>query len=258
MTARTANDGAGRWGWLPAAAITVVFLAFGLLLWQGWQQYGGTVDQAVPIARGEGAYKRPPTEAERAANRPLNADSPFVQDLSGEPVAYERFLPGQDEPPRSLDDLLAERPELARPAKAPTTGAPPTREAQAPTVEPAAPPVATRPTPEPAPAEPPVAAAAPFAVSTPPAATPAPDAGWRLQLVALRDRASTEAAWATFKDRHAAVLGSLEPEIDAGASGNASIYRLRAGPFAGRAEALAACERLQDEGGECFVVGPSS
>ncbi len=253
MTAQAANEGAGRWGWLPAAAIAVVFLAFGLLLWRGWQQYGGGVDEAVPIARAEGAYKRPPTEAERAANQPLNADSPFVQDLSGEPVAYERILPGQDEPPRSLDDLLAERPDFARPAEAPPAQAPP---AQAPptetppTVEPAAPPVAARPAPEPA-----VVAAAPV-VPPPPAVTPG--AGWRLQLVALRDRASTEAAWVTFKDRHAAVLGSLEPEIDAGDDGGAPIYRLRAGPFAGRAEAIKACERLQEDGGECFVVGPSS
>jgi cell division protein FtsN len=62
-------------------------------------------------------------------------------------------------------------------------------------------------------------------------------------------------AWATFKARHAAIAGGLSQDVqkaDLGSKG--TWYRLRFGPFADKASANAACDKLRAEGGTCFVA----
>ena len=57
------------------------------------------------------------------------------------------------------------------------------------------------------------------------------------------------------KQRHAAVLSGLTSEIDTITSGSGqTLYRLRAGAFATRAEAERACGRLKQAGQDCLAA----
>jgi SPOR domain len=78
-----------------------------------------------------------------------------------------------------------------------------------------------------------------------------------LQIGAYESEEIANGAWTNFLARHGAVAGTLTRDIkrvDLGAKG--IWFRLRAGPFAGRAEAAAACESLKTRGAACFVTAP--
>jgi cell division protein FtsN len=78
-----------------------------------------------------------------------------------------------------------------------------------------------------------------------------------LQIGAYETQEIADGAWAAFKARHAGVAGALAedvPKADLGAKG--TWYRLRMGPFADKAAAAAACEKLKAEGATCFVAAP--
>ena len=68
---------------------------------------------------------------------------------------------------------------------------------------------------------------------------------------------SKTSAWANFRSRHAAVLGTLSSDVQvADIPDRGTFYRLRVGPFSDRASAVAACEALRAEGGACLVAQP--
>lgn len=74
---------------------------------------------------------------------------------------------------------------------------------------------------------------------------PAPGGRWRIQLGAFSSEANARRAWGGFSGR----LAGVQPVIvHAG-----PVFRLQAGPFAGRAAAQQACGRV---GGGCFPVAP--
>jgi cell division protein FtsN len=78
-----------------------------------------------------------------------------------------------------------------------------------------------------------------------------------LQIGAYETPEIANGAWASFKARFANVAGTLAQDIqkaDLGAKG--TWYRLRVGPFADKASAAAACEKLRAQGGTCFVAAP--
>jgi cell division protein FtsN len=63
--------------------------------------------------------------------------------------------------------------------------------------------------------------------------------------------------WQTLSQRHAAILGKLSSDVQAADIPNRGTwFRLRAGPFADRASAVAACEALRTQGGTCLVAQP--
>lgn len=77
--------------------------------------------------------------------------------------------------------------------------------------------------------------------------------GYIVQLMAQRDQEALVKAWNTLSDRHASVLGKLDPiyeKADLGSRG--IIYRLRTGPFADRHEADQVCDALKRRGTSCF------
>jgi cell division protein FtsN len=78
-----------------------------------------------------------------------------------------------------------------------------------------------------------------------------------LQIGAYESPEIANGAWTTFRSRHANVAARLAQDVqkaDLGAKG--TWYRLRVGPFADKAAAIAACEQLRSEGGTCFVTAP--
>ena len=76
--------------------------------------------------------------------------------------------------------------------------------------------------------------------------------------MAVRDEASAAGAWDGLQARHQAVLGPLRSNVQRADVGDATFYRLQAGPFADRSGASNVCEALQAEGADCFVVEPTS
>jgi cell division septation protein DedD len=92
------------------------------------------------------------------------------------------------------------------------------------------------------PPPPPVAETAPVAEPPPPPAAPATEAGWVIQVAALRDREAALAVVKRLADKQYPVF-LLEPEPGA----PAPAYRVRVGRFRERAEAERVARRLERE-----------
>jgi len=98
------------------------------------------------------------------------------------------------------------------------------------------------------------AASAPDPAPAPaPVAQPAPASGdFMIQLGAFGSRESAARAWTTLQGKYPSVLGNLAPDYEALKRSSGTLYRLRAGGFADRAGAEAACAKLKAEGQGCF------
>jgi len=77
---------------------------------------------------------------------------------------------------------------------------------------------------------------------------------WMLQLGAFSTSASAEKAWESFGKKYADVLEGLSPDYRQTEVNGKTLFRLRAGGFATRADATARCEELKKQGGSCLVV----
>lgn len=112
--------------------------------------------------------------------------------------------------------------------------------------------------PEPAPAKPAptqVAAATPPPVVTPTPAAEAPPAGSGfVQIGSYKSMAEANAAWTSYKAKHAGAIGGLPDHIqsaDLGAKGTWYRLRIVAGS---KADAAALCTKLKAEGGDCILA----
>lgn len=114
---------------------------------------------------------------------------------------------------------------------------------------------ATPPAATPAPAP---AATQTAALSTPPALAADFTGAYRIQLLAVRDEAAAAGAWANLQARFPGVLGSLRSRVQRADLGDATFFRLQAGPFRDRDGAASVCSALQERGADCFVVEPAS
>lgn len=77
---------------------------------------------------------------------------------------------------------------------------------------------------------------------------------WQVQLMSSPNRAAVEKSWLTMSRKYK-VLKNLPHEIesaDLGAKG--TFYRLKAGAFSSKAEAVAACSQIKSAGGSCFTA----
>lgn len=89
--------------------------------------------------------------------------------------------------------------------------------------------------------------------AAPPAASPqSPSGDFMIQLGAFGSRESAARAWTTLQGKYPSVLGSLAPDYEALKRSSGTLYRLRAGGFADRAGAEAACAKLKAQGQGCF------
>ncbi len=150
----------------------------------------------------------------------------------------------------------------ATPAPAPVKPPPAAPKIAAATPAPVKPPVAA-----PAPVKPPVVAAKPpaAAATAPPrslalvAPKPAPPAvaasgEFVLQIGAFPSQADADAAWKTYKGKHAALLADANDDVQKADLGDKGIwYRLRVTGFPSKDVASAMCDRLKADGGSCFL-----
>lgn len=93
----------------------------------------------------------------------------------------------------------------------------------------------------------------PFRAATAPARGGAMDSMFWIQLGAFMAPQAALDKWSELQLLHKKELGSLNEQVYAPA-GNRSLFRLRAGPFARAAEAIATCEALKRKGTLCVVV----
>ncbi len=77
---------------------------------------------------------------------------------------------------------------------------------------------------------------------------------FRIQLAALKSEAEANKAWTRILAKHNDVLGALTVHIVRADLGSQGIYyRVQAGPFADKASAKAACDKLKSGGQQCLV-----
>jgi cell division protein FtsN len=176
--------------------------------------------------------------------------TPPEQAAQAAPAA--KSVPAAPPQPQPAPKVAAAQPPVAKPAPAPAKPITP-------------PPAALKQaaTPPPAPAT--QATGAPrtlpgvAAATTPPpkpAAAPAAGGAYVLQIGAFKSQAEADAAWKTYKSRHAALLSGYGPDVqkaDLGEKG--TWYRLRIAGFADRDVASALCDRLKADGGGGCIIG---
>jgi cell division septation protein DedD len=235
----------------------LVLAAFAGVVWLAYNQgvARGRAGAAVVIAAPDGPVRTAPADA-GGTPAPYTGLKVYGQSLPPDQEAQASALSSS-----SPTEIAATSPSLPPPSVQSTraSDAPPVRlNPEAPTV------TSPRTSPE-APTKPSIqAAAAPAPVSTPaavsaPSATVASAVSGKavLQIGAYESPAIANGAWNSFKSRHAQVAAKLAQDVqkaDLGAKG--TWYRLRVGPFADKAAAVAACEKLRAEGGTCFVSAP--
>ena len=212
---------------------------------------------AAPAPKPGPAAEAPPAAPKPAPVAPAPAPTAMAaappKPVTAPPPAVAKPAPAAPTPaPKSVASLIQQSntaPPPAKPLPAPKPVTPPPAMKQA-LVPPPGP--ATG-----APRQLGLATAPP--VSKPIAAVPAPGpaataGGYVLQIGAYKSQADAEAAWRTYKARHAALLAGYSENVqqaDLGEKG--TWYRLRVGGLGDREVAVALCDRLKADGGSCIL-----
>ncbi len=255
-------EGNGRGPMLLVAAVAIVAV-FGVVVWNAYREGVRTDDpEAAPALSTAGAFKTPARDAsvaavETATVEPLDGGPTPVAEQRPQPAAVApAAAPRTDVPPAST--FMAPPPaplkqaEVVKPAAAPT----PAATAPATTID-LPKPAATKPAPVVVAAA--LAAAAP-APAAPVAAAPvgafkpafSPGGNWLVQVAAPSSEAGAVAEW----DKRAKALpeffATAERFIVQADVNGKSVYRLRAGSFASKADADAFCAAYKAKGGNCF------
>ncbi|MFA5123073.1 SPOR domain-containing protein [Zavarzinia sp.] len=273
-------------GGLKIGRLLLLGLAGGALLYFGLSLLAGSDHQtvtdasSVPLVRADNAPTKVPPEEPGGMEVPDQDKLIFdrIGGGTGDSSLPEQLLPPPDTPmarptaPPPAPPPSAEAPAV--PAPAPATAAPATppaatpapgttamtTPAPAPAAPPAAPakPAATPATPAPAKPAPAPAAPAPSKPAATPTPAPAPAApsagGVTIQLAALKDEASAKQAWARLVKNNSDLLAGLKPIILPVQVNGATLYRLRAGPFATKDAAGQVCAKLKLRNQDCNVV----
>ncbi len=222
----------------------IVLAAFTAVVWLAYNQgvaHGRSSAETV-VNPPEGPVRTAP-EDPNAASGALTGLKIYGQQVPPDKEAQDsRLAPSQSGLDGSSVQILHQ--ETATTETPPARLDPPPAPAAKPTPAPKAPAVVAN-------------AAVPPAVASASAPAPAAVGGVLLQIGSYESPEIASGAWATFKTRHAAIVGGLSQDVqkaDLGAKG--TWYRLRFGPFADKAAANAACEKLKAEGGTCLVASP--
>jgi hypothetical protein len=228
----------------------LVLAAFAGVVWLAYNQgvARGRAGATVVIAAPDGPVRTAPADGGGLEN-PYTGLRVYGQPVSPEQEAQASALAPPPQAQLSASNTVA--PPPAQPAAPAVKEAPPVRLSP--------PPAATAPVGAP-PASPPVTAqVAPRPQAAAPAAAVSSAVSGKavLQIGAYETTEIANGAWAAFKARHSAVVGDLAQDIQRADLGAKGIwYRLRIGPFADKASAATACEKLKAEGGTCFVAAP--
>lgn len=249
---------------LLVAAILIVAV-FGVVVWNAYREGVRTDDpEATPALSTAGAFKTPPRETTPASAavqiatiEPLDGGPSPVIEQRPQPapaaVAPAATAPVTDLPPASKfmapPPAPLKQPEAAKPA-GPAVAPTPAATAPAKTIDLPKPTAAA-----PAPVVAAAAAPAPVLAAAPVGAfKPAFAAGgnWLVQVAAPSSEAGAIAEW----DKRAKALpeffATAERFIVQADVNGKSVYRLRAGSFASKADADAFCAAYKAKGGNCF------
>lgn len=245
---------------LLVAAILIVAV-FGVVVWNAYREGVRTDDpEATPALTTAGSFKTPPRETSAAAVQTAQADQ-----LDGGPSPVAEAPPEvRPQPaPAAVAPTVA-----ATPAPSKITAPPPAPLKQPEVVKPAAaaaaPAATTAPAkaidlPKPTATAPVVAAAAPAptvpAVAAPAGAfKPAFSAGgnWVVQVAAPSSESGAIAEWDKRVKGLPEFFATAERFVIHADVNGKSVYRLRAGSFASKADADAFCTAYKGKGGNCF------
>ena len=231
----------------------IVLAAFAGVVWLAYNQgvARGRSGAAIVISAPDGPVRTAPVDA-GGAPQPYSGLKVYGQSVPPDQEAQNSNLA----PSQKTEFPVSSPAESPRVQPAVTSDTPPVR------LNPDAPSVTA---PPPVPAKPATRTAATLPTAAVASVAPAPAAPIAsaisgkavLQIGAYESPEIANGAWAAFKSRHAAVVGRLADDVqkaDLGTKG--TWYRLRVGPFADKAAAIAACEQLRSEGGTCFVAAP--
>jgi hypothetical protein len=188
---------------------------------------------------------QPPPSETVEAEIPNFASAPLETAAGPPDVTQDSALPPLPPEPQTEPQIAAAPPKPK--VEAPKIEVAPAPAIQTPSVQ--AP--AQAPTPAPQVAAPQVAA--PQVAVLPPASAPA--GAFVVQLASLKAKDGARPAWARMQKAHPALLGERVlaiQEIDLGARG--LFYRVQAGYFTERAEALSLCNALKARGQDCLVI----
>lgn len=257
-------EGNGRGPILLVAAILIVAV-FGVVVWNAYREGVRTDDpDATPALSTAGSFKTPPRETSTSA-----VQTAEIEPLDGGP------LPVIEERPQPAPAVIVPAAEVA-PAPPKFTAPPPAPLKQPEIAKPATLPAATAPTsaatapakadidlPKPsAPARTPIvtaaapAPAAPAPAAVAPAGTfkPAFAAGgaWLVQVAAPSSEAGALTEWDKRVKALPEFFASAERFVVHADVNGKSVYRLRAGSFASKADADAFCAAYKAKGGNCF------
>ena len=79
-------------------------------------------------------------------------------------------------------------------------------------------------------------------------------AAYVLQIGAYKSQAEADAAWKTYKAKHAALLADYGSDVQQADLGDKGVwYRLRIAGFPSKDVASALCDRLKADEGACFL-----
>lgn len=246
--ARPADD--GRRGPMLLAGALLIVVVFAVVVWNAYSDGVASEEtEAAPELSTAGTFKTPPRVIEAA---PVVAEPTevIVEDTLDGGAAEERPAPPPVEaavtPPPSKVMAPPPAPLKAPPQQAAVT--PPAAKVETAKAEP--------PKPAPAPAKPAAAtpAPAPVATAAPGAYKPAFAAygDHVVQIAATSSTATAEAEWTRMSKASPELLSGAERFIQEADVNGKTVYRLRVGSFASKADAAAFCAAFKAKGGNCY------
>ena len=254
VTAEPPARGRGR---IAAAVVALAAIAaFGVGIWYAYDQGVKKGTGTPPVVKAD----RTPTKVQPENPGGMavpNQDKQVYERLAGQPPAttqVERLLPPPERPAATTAIPPMPPPPPAASSSPPATAMPP----PSPPAPPPAPPVTTAAAPPP---PPPSALSSPPSAPSPPPPVAAktasvPSGAARIQLAAHRDVASAATDWKRLQKKFPDTLGGLTSHFEeVTLAGKGTFQRLQAGPFADRATAQAACDKLKASKQDCIVVG---
>lgn len=242
---RRAHADEGKRGPLLLIGALLIVVVFGVVVWNAYRD--GLQSDEVEVApelSTAGSFKTPPRVVEPA---PIVAEPALELPLDGPPTPVETNDEVRPAPP------AVATPAAATPAPSKYTAPPPPalkQPAPAP-VQTATVPAVQQPAPKPVAAAPKPAAAAPAAA--PASGAPAFAAGANVvQIAATATEAAANAEWTKLLKAYPDMLSGGEKFIQQADVNGKTVYRLRVGSFATKADASAFCAAFKARGGNCY------
>ena len=256
---RAAPDDSKRGPLLLLGALLIV-VVFAVVVWNAYRDgLQGDEVEVAPELSTAGSFKTPPRDIAPAPVVVEPTETVSDIPLDGGPSAIEA---SDEQRPISLTPAKPVEPAAATPAPSKFTAPPPPALKPPVTVPVKAPVIATVPPPQQPAAKPAVVVAKP-AVAKPvvAAATPAPAAttsGFAsygdhvVQIAATSSEATANSEWTKMLKAYPDLLTGGEKFIQQADVNGKTVYRLRVGSFASKADAATFCAAFKAKGGNCY------